>query len=295
VPALRAIRRLLPEHQMVLGCPPVYEPLLRLAGCIDQVHPMTGLGAAVPAALRPDVAVNLHGRGPQSSRLLAAMQPRRLVTFGCEAEPIAGPRWRADEHEVARWCRLVAESFGADVDPGDLLLARPAVPASRPGRVVVHPGAAHESRRWPTDRYAAVASWAQSMGRNVVVTGSAAEHRLAQQVAGHGRLPASSVLAGELGLSDLAAVVCDADLVVCGDTGVAHLATAFRTPSVVLFGPTPPSRWGPPPTGPHVALWRGTAPGDPWADTVDPALLEITTADVVVAAERLLASVPAAR
>jgi ADP-heptose:LPS heptosyltransferase len=161
--------------------------------------------------------------------------------------------------------------------------------------VVVHPGAAHESRRWPADRFGAVAAWAHRGGRAVVVTGSAAERRLAERVASEAGLAASSVLAGQLGISDLAAVVSDADLVVCGDTGVAHLATAFRTPSVVLFGPTPPSQWGPPEDGPHVALWRGTQRGDPWGDAVDPALLQITPADVVAAAERLMSRVAANR
>jgi ADP-heptose:LPS heptosyltransferase len=54
--------------------------------------------------------------------------------------------------------------------------------------------------------------------------------------------------------------------VLCADTGVAHLATAFGTPSVVLFGPTPPARWGPPPERTrHRVLWsggRGDANGD---------------------------------
>ncbi|MDQ3822907.1 MAG: glycosyltransferase family 9 protein, partial [Actinomycetota bacterium] len=71
--------------------------------------------------------------------------------------------------------------------------------------------------------------------------------------------------------------------VVCGDTGVAHLATAFATPSVVLFGPTPPSLWGPPPGRTwHRALWAGGR-GDPHADAPHPGLLEIRVDDVLAA------------
>jgi ADP-heptose:LPS heptosyltransferase len=63
-------------------------------------------------------------------------------------------------------------------------------------------------------------------------------------------------------------------VVACGDTGVAHLASALRRPSVVLFGPTSPSRWGPPPLPIHRVIWTGRE-GDPHADRPDPGLLEI--------------------
>lgn len=69
----------------------------------------------------------------------------------------------------------------------------------------------------------------------------------------------------------------------CGDTGVAHLATALGRPSVVLFGPTPPSAWGPPPgRHRHRVLWAGRA-GDPRAAVPDPGLLDIAVADVLAA------------
>jgi ADP-heptose:LPS heptosyltransferase len=84
--------------------------------------------------------------------------------------------------------------------------------------------------------------------------------------------------------------VAAAACVVCGDTGVAHLATALRTPSVVLFGPTPPAAWGPPPERPwHRVLWAGGT-GDPHADVPDAGLLAIEPADVLAALATLPAS-----
>jgi ADP-heptose:LPS heptosyltransferase len=109
----------------------------------------------------------------------------------------------------------------------------------------------------------------------VVVTGGPAERRLALRVAAEAGLHEEDVLAGRTDLAGLARVIAEADRVVCGDTGVGHLATALGTPSVVLFGPVPPSRWGPPPGDPaHRALWAGGT-GDPHADRVDPGLLRI--------------------
>ncbi|MGH3898296.1 MAG: glycosyltransferase family 9 protein, partial [Pseudonocardiaceae bacterium] len=115
---------------------------------------------------------------------------------------------------------------------------------------------------------------------------------LALQVASAAGLPQCSVLAGPTSLALFAALVADASLVVCGDTGVAHLATAYGTPSVVLFGPVSPRRWGPPPQRPqHVALWAGST-GDTFADQPDPGLLRITTDQVLAAAATARGAAP---
>ncbi|MDP9443815.1 MAG: glycosyltransferase family 9 protein, partial [Actinomycetota bacterium] len=99
-------------------------------------------------------------------------------------------------------------------------------------------------------------------------------------------------LAGRTELDALAALVAAARLVVCGDTGVGHLATAYATPSVLLFGPTPPARWGPPPEPWHRVLWRGAGRtgGDPWGGDVDPALRAVGVDDVLMAAREQLAA-----
>jgi ADP-heptose:LPS heptosyltransferase len=69
--------------------------------------------------------------------------------------------------------------------------------------------------------------------------------------------------------------------VVCGDTGVGHLATAFGTPSVLLFGPTPPALWGPPASRPQHRVLHHGGRGDPHGATLDPALAAISVADVL--------------
>jgi uncharacterized protein YjbJ (UPF0337 family) len=119
-----------------------------------------------------------------------------------------------------------------------------------------------------------------------VVTGSAAERPLAEQVARGGGLDPEDVLAGRTDLTALVAVVATAGRVLCGDTGVGHLATAFAVPSVLLFGPTPPEEWGPPPDRTqHVVLHRGGR-GDPHGDAPDPALLAISVEDVLAVTSR---------
>ena len=82
-------------------------------------------------------------------------------------------------------------------------------------------------------------------------------------------------------------LVADSRLLVCGDTGVAHVATATGTESVLLFGPTPPSRWGPRRVERHHVLWAGDV-GDPHADHPDPGLLFLSTAEVLDAVRTAL-------
>ncbi len=278
VPALRALRRGLPAHRIVLAAPEVLRPLVALTGAVHAMLPTEGLRRLEWPVRPPAIAVNLHGRGPESHRLLLALAPGPLLAFANPSLPgVGGPGWDEEEHEVVRWCRLV-RSYGVRADPSDLMLRLPASPSVAPGAVVVHPGAGDPRRRWPVDRYAAVARHAQQAGERVVVTGSADEAGLAVRVARQAGLRPDAVLAGRLGLGDLAALVSTARLVVAGDTGIAHLATAYCTPSVLLFGPTPPAQWGPPPERrQHIVLWKGPA-----------GLAAIGVAEVVAAVDRAL-------
>ncbi|MGP4025636.1 glycosyltransferase family 9 protein [Actinomadura sp. 3N407] len=286
VPALRAVRRGMPGARITLAVPAGLGFLARATGAVDDVLPAEGL-EPLPAAGPVDVAVNLHGRGPRSHRLLTALRPGRLLAFACAgAGHAGGPGWDPGEHEVARWCRLVS-AYGFDADPADLDLPAPALPSPAPGAVVVHPGAAFPARRWPADRFAAVAAALRDGGERVVVTGGPAETAIARRVVELAGLDGRADLSGRTRLPELAALIAGARLVVCGDTGVAHLATAFRTPSVLLFGPTPPDRWGPPDRAEHLVLWAGRR-GDPHGREPHPGLLEISAGQAVEAAGRAL-------
>lgn len=293
IPALRALARHYPDHRRTLLTPAALAPLVDLAGREDTgpvVHEMldhSGLTRLPDSVRGADVAVNLHGSGPESHRLLEAAHPGSVIAFRTPGFD-TGPGWDPQEHERNRWCRLLRH-HGIAADPADFRLASPgagpgAVASGAP--VVIHPGAASPARRWPAVRWAAVAAEIRASGKQVLVTGTEDEIELASSVIRMAGLPPTSMLAGRTGLTALAALVDGACLVLCGDTGTAHLATAFATPSVVLFGPTPPSLWGPPEDGPHISLWKGET-GDPHAESPDPGLLRITVDEVLAAINRL--------
>jgi ADP-heptose:LPS heptosyltransferase len=287
VPAIHALRRGFPEHRIILAMPGWLEPIIDLVPGVDAHLPTPGLDE--PLTIEPgrvEVAVNLHGVGGRSRLLLEAIQPRRRI--GHRFPGWDGPEWLDGIHERHRWARLVT-AHGMPADENEVWIADPG-PAENPRAAVLHVGAFYGSRFWPVERFAAVARSVEREGLRVVLTGSARERDRAVRVAELARLPDDRVLAGRIGLREMAATVAAAELVVSVDTGAAHLASAYRRPSVVIFGPAPPEEWGPPP-GPHIVLTDARLRvGDTFGSEPDPALLAVSADDVLAAAAGLLGS-----
>lgn len=283
LPALRLLRTARPDHRVVLAAPRRWAELAMRTGVADAIVDTHDLAPLVDAPQHPDLAIDLHGNGPASRRLLEPLHPGRIISYsGGDAV------WRHDEHEVQRWCRLLREGLPApDVRaPGVAgVLGEPPATGMPPARTIVHCGAAAVSRRWPPERFAAVATLLAAEGHDVVITGGPGEQDLAARIATCARVPALTGLTVE----ELLDVVGNARLVVCGDTGVAHLASAYEVPSVTLCGPVSPARWGPPRHPRHQVVWHGDDTGDPHGTAIDPALLRITVCEVVEAARTALA------
>ena len=160
-------------------------------------------------------------------------------------------RHRVDENlpeaERALSLALAAGFALPEGDDGGLAVRRPLPGVSHlvPDRpfVVLHPGTSVPARAWPAERFARAAELLSEHGHRVVVTGAPSERDLTAQVAGTG---SALDLGGRTSLSELAAVLEAAEVVVVGNTGPAHLAAAVRTPVVSLFAPTVPAvRWAP--------------------------------------------------
>lgn len=111
--------------------------------------------------------------------------------------------------------------------------------------VVLHPGTSGFGafKRWPPERYGALAQRLGSRAEPVVVTFGPGERDLADAVA---RASAGcSVVVPTPSLRILAALLQGARLVVAGDTGPLHLAALVGTPVLGIYGPKDPAVYGP--------------------------------------------------
>jgi len=274
VPALRALRTALPHaHVTLIGLPWARAFAARYADLIDAFEVFPGARgfpeqpedeAGLPAFLdamrarRFDLAIQLQGSGGLANALVAQFGARALAGFaqpgetpprGCFVDwPDTLPepeRYNAlmramgiDTPGAALWFPLTAD----DVDDYETLVARHGLDPER--LVLVHPGAQLPSRRWPPERFAAVADELAADGWQIAVTGTASEIELTARVVGGMTQPARH-LAGETSLGALAALVAHARLVVCNDTGLSHVAAAMHTRSVVVASGSDTDRWAP--------------------------------------------------
>lgn len=109
-------------------------------------------------------------------------------------------------------------------------------PAARRPYAVLLPGASCSARRYPVQRYQAVARLLADSGIAVVAVGTAKEQALVERAVNG--VPGGLALAGVLDVPALAASMAGARVVVTNNSGGAHLADAVRAPVVVLFAGT---------------------------------------------------------
>jgi len=115
-------------------------------------------------------------------------------------------------------------------------LAETGLGAQRP-LVVLAPGAAHFTKRWPVEGWVGLAQHLTSNGYDLALVGGAADVQLCQVVAEMAG-PRAAVAAGRFDLQTTGALLRRTAVSVSGDTGVMHMATASGTPVVALMGPT---------------------------------------------------------
>ncbi|SAK49408.1 transferase [Caballeronia hypogeia] len=100
--------------------------------------------------------------------------------------------------------------------------------------VVLHPGASTSVKRWPHERWRALAEWVEARGYTPVWSGGPGEVELIRAIDPQSR---HASFAGRVGLAELWHLFARARAVVCPDTGVAHLGRMVGVPTLTLFGP----------------------------------------------------------
>jgi ADP-heptose:LPS heptosyltransferase len=104
--------------------------------------------------------------------------------------------------------------------------------------VAIHPSAGAALKSWPVERWHELTA---RLDHAVLLTGGPDDTHAVQALAGDGATPTACGQSLEI----TAALFERCALVIAPDSGAAHLAAAVGTPTVRLFGPAPPSRFGP--------------------------------------------------
>jgi predicted lipopolysaccharide heptosyltransferase III len=109
--------------------------------------------------------------------------------------------------------------------------------------IVICPFGRYALKNWQIDKYVTVIKVLSEQTECVLIGGAEERGQLATLQAEVGA--DVTVLAGNLSLTEVAALLKKAKLLLTVDTGPLHLAAAVGTPIVALFGPTDHRKWGP--------------------------------------------------
>lgn len=179
------------------------------------------------------------------------------------------------------------------------LLARLPQTTARTPIVAIHANPGAPVKFWDEGRLAAVADHlATEFGARIVLTGGPGDAAITADVARRMRRPALD-LAGQTSVGTLAALYWHCALVLGPDSGALHIASAAGTPTVRLYGPADPRRFGP---WGNPALHRVASAGlscdrcgdlSPQRPRGAACMLAIEVDDVLRAARPLLAGWPA--
>jgi ADP-heptose:LPS heptosyltransferase len=286
VPALRALRHAYPAATVTLVAAASLAPVAeRLGRYVDELFPFPGWPGIPHFQVEPrralaalgelqarhfDVVFQLHGSGVASNPFATLTGATRVVGYALPGQyrTTGGTflEFEPREHEVRRALRLlehVGVPAGGDELEIDVLASDDARAEQLAGDVgldgpfaCVHPGANERERRWPAERFAAVADTLDARGLRVVVTGGARDADATAEVVARARARVID-LTGRTDVGTLAALLRRAEVLVVNDTGVAHLGYAVGVPTATIFVRSDRHRWGPLPS------WSGIAVGRP--------------------------------
>lgn len=266
--AMQAIRRHHAPARVTLLTTPAMEPLARASGLFDEIW----FDKRAPL-WRPDLWLPLLRRlrrggfrrvydlqrSGRSGRYFQALWPRQPEWVG--VVPGASHRYRdppRPTHIMARHREMLAAA-GVEVPayPDLSFLDEPPPEGLLDGLAgrlaLLVPGCSPErpEKRWPAERYGALAHRLQEAGLSVVLIGTRAEAEAIEEI----RRLAPDARHAPTSLAQLAALARRATLAVSNDTGPAHLIAAAGCPLLVLYpGSSDPVRLLPP--GPRVAHLR---------------------------------------
>ena len=147
------------------------------------------------------------------------------VTMGLEVLELLG---------IAKQYRVIPPTAGGAI---------PAFLEQKP-YAVLHPFPKFSYKMWPRENWVALANELGRRGFQVVLTGGP-DIEEQQYVNGIAQISDAANLCGMLTLAQTADLLSRAALFVGPDTSVTHIAASVGIPTIALFGPSNPVKWGP--------------------------------------------------
>ncbi len=228
-----------------------------------------------------DLAVSVYANWAATLAVLSGAKrrigyrPEGFPGFMTDNVPGGIPgRWRHwspldNKHEVD-YCLELARAAGATLTPADRiprlytdektkqevaqLLQREGVQAAKP-LIVCHINSNNgQSKRWPLPYWATLLDrLIREKEAQIVLTGAPGDLSQIEGVLQRMREHPIN-LAGKTSLTQLTALLQQADLLISGDSGPLHMGVACDTPIIGIYGPTNPSLGGP--VSPDVTVLR---------------------------------------
>jgi ADP-heptose:LPS heptosyltransferase len=274
-PALRALRRALPDAAITLMASPAGSQVAPLLPWIDDVMTCRVLWQDASGAMpldpqrEIDLVEAIRARGFDAAVIFTSFsQTPYPAAYACY---LAGVPIRVGQSKefggglLSHWVRprpdgihqvdrnlFLLESAGLpdagrhlelrvpeDVGAGAVRLLREVGIDPDGPFLALAPGASCPSRRYEPARFAAVArGLATRTGLPIVVVGSGREAELVEPILAATRSSSVVSLVGRTSVPELAAVLQRSLLVLANDSGPMHLADAFGRPMVILFSGT---------------------------------------------------------
>jgi len=266
IPAVASLRRAYQDAAIDWLVDPQYVELVKLVRGVNRAIPLdprAGLMQLVGAvrdlrAAHYDAVIDFQGL-IKSATLARGAGARRTIGLprGHLREPLAAwfysetPDPGPDPHVIRKGLALVRAVGAADdrlafpLDVPQTSAAKAVVEqAGADGYAILNPGAAWPNKRWPPERFGALAAAMRDrIGMPSIVLWGPREESVAASVVAASR--GAARIAPRTTITDIASIAKGARLIVSGDTGPLHIAAAVGTPAVGLFGPTLSARNGP--------------------------------------------------
>ena len=263
LPAVQALKRTWPHTTVVFATKKPFRCLVEAHPAVDRVLTLNSGESFTSFRARVrqeeiDAILDLHGKLRSaalrwSSPRVSSSTWKKRSTWENISVRAGWRTYRPQTTILSRYHQAVEELVGKKIKPEKLsfhvtpagrteaekLLASLGYRDDKP-LLGISPGANWATKQWPLASYGEIAQRAIDHGWQVIVTASAAERPLVEEIKKY----APAILdASASSLESLGGLIHTCTTFVANDSGPMHIARALDVPTVAIFGSTAPSQF----------------------------------------------------